>query len=204
MSFITYIVKCADGTLYIGSTDNLTKRIHQHNNLKSGARYTRQRRPVVLVHQEEFSTLREARSREYDMKQLERAAKFKLIKNKEAAFFTFLKKRGHRKNFLRYKEEARALVEERINYYKNVYPFSSNKIRIKNQKTRWGSCSKKGNLNFNYKIVHLPQRLADYIVVHELCHLAEFNHSKKFWHLVAQQIPDHRKIRIQLKQIALD
>jgi hypothetical protein len=65
---------------------------------------------------------------------------------------------------------------------------------------RWGSCSKKGNLNFNYKIALLPQRHSDYVIVHELCHLREFNHSKKFWDLVEQAVPNHRALRTELKR----
>ncbi|PIP23438.1 MAG: hypothetical protein COX90_01110 [Candidatus Nealsonbacteria bacterium CG_4_10_14_0_2_um_filter_38_17] len=70
---------------------------------------------------------------------------------------------------------------------------------MKNQKTRWGSCFKKGNPNFNYKIALLSQRLADYIVVHELCHLGELNHSQKSWNLVAKAVPDYPEIRDELK-----
>jgi predicted metal-dependent hydrolase len=84
-----------------------------------------------------------------------------------------------------------------------MYGFAWKRIAIKNQKTRWGSCSKSGNLNFNFKIALLPDRAAEYVVVHELCHLAQMNHSKKFWDLVAQTIPEHRKIRQQLKIISL-
>jgi hypothetical protein len=59
---------------------------------------------------------------------------------------------------------------------------------------------RKGNLNFNYKIALLPERLADYIIVHELCHLKEVNHSQKFWNLVAKMMPDYLEIRNELKR----
>jgi len=67
-------------------------------------------------------------------------------------------------------------------------------------RSRWGSCSVSGNLNFNYKLIHLPEDIAEYIVAHELCHLAEFNHSKKFWELVSKTIPDHKLRRKRLKK----
>jgi predicted metal-dependent hydrolase len=67
------------------------------------------------------------------------------------------------------------------------------------QRSRWGSCSRKGNLNFNYKLIQLPQELADYIVVHELCHLKQFNHSHAFWNLIAETIPNHIELRKILK-----
>ena len=67
------------------------------------------------------------------------------------------------------------------------------RIRIKNQKSRWGSCSAKGNLNFNWKIIMAPEEVLDYLVVHELCHLKYMNHSKEFWSLVASILPNYRE-----------
>lgn len=112
--------------------------------------------------------------------------------------------RGSRtKNYLTYKDEAHRRAVERVTYFNSIYNFSFHKISIRNQKTRWGSCSKKGNLSFTYKIALLPQQLADYVIVHELCHLGEFNHSKKFWSLVAKTIPDHASLRSKLKKSRL-
>lgn len=102
--------------------------------------------------------------------------------------------------YLKHKDAAYRLAVERVNYFNKKFKFTFNQINIKNQKTRWGSCSKKGNLNFNYKIALLPQRLSDYIITHELCHLREFNHSRKFWSLVEKSIPDYLMIRSELKK----
>ena len=115
-------------------------------------------------------------------------------------FSEFILPKSWKKEFLKHKNKALDLAEDRIKYFNNHYKFKVNKISIKNQKTRWGSCSMKGIINFNYKIALLPERLADYIIVHELCHLGEFNHSRRFWNLVAEAIPDHREIRSELKQ----
>ncbi len=79
MDFITYMLRCADDTFYIGSTNKLEKRLHEHNHLKSGAHYTKIRRPVTLVYREEFATMSEARKREYALKQLSRSEKLALI-----------------------------------------------------------------------------------------------------------------------------
>lgn len=103
-------------------------------------------------------------------------------------------------DFLKHKEQARKIVEKKIGRLNAFYKFNFKKINIKNQRTRWGSCSKKGNLNFNYKIIFLENSVADYLVVHELCHLAEFNHSYRFWNLVAKTIPDYIKINKKLKE----
>jgi len=107
--------------------------------------------------------------------------------------------RGAKKEYLEYKERALVLAKQRLEYFNQKYGFKFNRISIKNQKTRWGSCSKKGNLNFNYNIALLPEQLADYIIVHELCHLQELNHSRKFWGLVAQSFPDYLNLRKKLK-----
>ncbi|MSR78965.1 MAG: GIY-YIG nuclease family protein [Candidatus Taylorbacteria bacterium] len=77
--FVTYILECADGTLYLGSTDNLERRLHEHNNLKSGAHYTKIRRPVVLRYRETFTNLKDARTRERALKKLTRTKKIDLI-----------------------------------------------------------------------------------------------------------------------------
>jgi len=98
------------------------------------------------------------------------------------------------------REQARRFVLSRLNYFNNFYKFEINRVAIKNTKTRWGSCSSKKNLNFNYKIIYLKPELADYLIVHELCHLGQFNHSKKFWALVSQTLPDYAKINKELKK----
>lgn len=107
------------------------------------------------------------------------------------------------KEYKEYKSKALEIVQDRIAHFNAHYGFQYHRISIKNHKTRWGSCSRQGNLNFNYKIALVPQRFSDYVVVHELCHLREFNHSQRFWDLVAQTIPDHKIIRKELKGLGL-
>lgn len=110
-----------------------------------------------------------------------------------------------KKNYLKYRYKALELAERKIEYYNRACGGCKfNKINIKNQKTRWGSCSKKGNLNFNYKIVLLPEKIANYVIVHELCHLKEFNHSRKFWNLIAKVVPDYLEIKKELKNKGLN
>ncbi len=115
-----------------------------------------------------------------------------------------LKTKGERqKDFVEHKEKAFLLAKDRIEHFNNIYGFKYRRISIKNQKTLWGSCSKKGSLNFNYKIALLSLNFADYIIVHELCHLGEFNHSKRFWALVAKTIPDYWAIRKLLRKTSV-
>ncbi|MFH0969337.1 MAG: M48 family metallopeptidase [Patescibacteria group bacterium] len=110
-------------------------------------------------------------------------------------------KRRSRKEYLKNKERARIFVKEKLEYFNQFYNFNWQRISIRNQKRRWGSCSQKGNLNFNYKIIFLPEKCAGYIIVHELCHLKEFNHSRRFWELVVKTLPDYREIRKELRKL---
>ena len=105
-----------------------------------------------------------------------------------------------REDYLKFKNEARQFVEERVGHFSKMYSFEFNRISIRNQRTRWGSCSEKGNLNFNYRILFLPPHISDYLIAHEICHLKELNHSRKFWNLVGEIIPDYSNIKKELKQ----
>lgn len=99
------------------------------------------------------------------------------------------------------REEIKNAVIKKLEEVNLIYNFSYRKIFIKNHKSRWGSCSSDKNLNFNHRVINLPEHLREYIIAHELCHLGEMNHSKKFWDLVAKSIPDHKKRRSELKKI---
>ena len=107
---------------------------------------------------------------------------------------------GGRREYKKHREQAREFVFKKIESINKIYNFSFKKISIKNQKTRWGSCSKNKNLNFNYKIIFLPERLAEYIIAHELCHLQEFNHSRNFWNLLSAAVPDCHQCRKDLRK----
>lgn len=95
---------------------------------------------------------------------------------------------------------ARVTVNERLVYYSKIMNLFYKDVRIKEQKTRWGSCSKKGNLNFNWKLVMAPQWVMDYVIVHELSHLKFMNHSKDFWGMVSRYMPECGPARKWLKE----
>jgi predicted metal-dependent hydrolase len=103
------------------------------------------------------------------------------------------------RDFISHRDEALRILSERVEMLNRHYGFVYKKVVIRNQKTRWGSCSHNGTINFNYRLAFLPDEVRDYVVVHELCHLAEFNHSKDFWKRVAQTVPEYMRIRRQLK-----
>lgn len=105
------------------------------------------------------------------------------------------------KHYLAHKELTRALVHARLDHFNQHYQFTFRRVSIKNQRRCWGSCSSLKNLNFNYKLFFLPPHLQDYIIVHELCHLAELNHGQQFWSLVEQQIPNYPQHVTELRAI---
>lgn len=93
--------------------------------------------------------------------------------------------------YRQFKKKLQYVIEKRIDIYSRIIKVKPNKITIKAQKTIWGSCSSKGNLNFNYRLIMAPLDVIDYVVVHELCHLVHMNHSKEYWKLVESIIPDY-------------
>ncbi|HEV7448999.1 MAG TPA: M48 family metallopeptidase [Candidatus Paceibacterota bacterium] len=84
-------------------------------------------------------------------------------------------------------------------HFNTHYNHAVRRVFIKNSKSRWGSCSSRGNLNFNYKLLFVPPQVLDYVVVHELCHLRHFNHGPEFWALVAEVLPNHKELRRALR-----
>lgn len=98
-----------------------------------------------------------------------------------------------------YRHQARAVFEARLAACNAAYGFAYGRVSIKEQKSRWGSCSRRGNLNFNWRLLLAPLPVLDYVVVHELCHLKELNHSERFWRLVARGCPDYQTHRRWLR-----
>ncbi|WOF16709.1 M48 family metallopeptidase [Methanoplanus sp. FWC-SCC4] len=98
------------------------------------------------------------------------------------------------------KERLKNDLTPRLDYFSEDMGVSYNRYSVKKQKTRWGSCSSKGNLNFNLRLIGLPPHLRDYVIVHELAHLKEMNHSRSFWSVVENHCPLYRDHRKELKK----
>jgi len=115
--------------------------------------------------------------------------RYEKLSQKYPDLFTF-----EEKHYRQHRQTAQELIKAKVDYYCRQYDFRYNRISIRNQSTRWGSCSAQGNLNFSYKLIFLTPEEQDYIVVHELCHLKEQNHSRNFWNLVKKILPEYKKI----------
>jgi len=99
-----------------------------------------------------------------------------------------------------YKAQAKKIIGERVKLYSKQINASYRKIRITNASFRWGSCSQKGDLNFSWRIVMAPLKVLDYVVVHEMVHLLEKSHSKRFWERVSNYYPEYKMCRNWLKE----
>lgn len=100
----------------------------------------------------------------------------------------------------RYRRAAKEYIPLRVAYFHSFTGGSYEKIVIRDQKTRWGSCSSAGTLSFNYRLMLAPPSILDYVVVHELCHLKHMNHSAAFWQAVESVLPDYKVRRTWLKE----
>lgn len=101
-----------------------------------------------------------------------------------------------------YMEQAFRTIPLRVRYYAEKFGFIYKNITIRNQKTKWGSCSAQKNLNFNYKLIKMPDYVLDYIVIHELVHTQFLDHSEKFWNRVEECCPDYKKAELYLRREA--
>lgn len=98
------------------------------------------------------------------------------------------------------RERAKSVLAQRTAYFARQVGVTYGRITVRDQKTRWGSCSQTGNLNFNFRLILAPLEVLDYVVVHELCHRRQMNHSAQFWQEVAQVLPDYRKRKAWLTE----
>ena len=98
------------------------------------------------------------------------------------------------------RERAKSVLAQRTAYFARQVGVTYGRITVRDQKTRWGSCSQTGNLNFNFRLILAPPEVLDYVVVHELCHRRQMNHSTQFWQEVAQVLPDYRKRKAWLTE----
>lgn len=98
------------------------------------------------------------------------------------------------------RERAKSVLAQRTAYFARQVGVTYGRITVRDQKTRWGSCSQTGNLNFNFRLILAPLEVLDYVVVHELCHRRQMNHSAQFWQEVVQVLPDYRKRKAWLTE----
>ena len=130
------------------------------------------------------------------------ASKGILHREEGTNLFIFSKEESHIKSSLRHWLHglAKDELQNRLNQLSQTTGLTYNRLFIRSQKTRWGSCSRKGNINLNRNLMFFDAKVVDYLVLHELCHTKYFNHSAAFWSLVSQFEPDFRKYDLVLQQ----
>ncbi len=99
-----------------------------------------------------------------------------------------------------YKKQAKAYLQQKCQAFSEEMGFRHGEVKINSAKTRWGSCNRKGDINFTYRLMLVPEELIDYVVVHELAHRKEMNHSPGFWSIVEQTMPDYKDRRKKLRE----
>ena len=99
-----------------------------------------------------------------------------------------------------YKKTAKSILEERLNYLSGLIKLTPKELKINDSKGRWGACNSKGTITLNYRVIMLDPYVIDYVIVHELCHLVEMNHSKRFWNLVSSFLPGLEQQKNKIKE----
>lgn len=99
-----------------------------------------------------------------------------------------------------YKKVAKQILFDRLSFWENRLKLKSNCLKIGDSKGRWGSCNSKGTICFNFRVIMLPPNIIDYVIVHELCHLIEMNHSKNFWKYVEKFLPKAMELKVAIKE----
>ncbi len=133
-----------------------------------------------------------------DVKRVETNDKFQIVMPKKIEPDKMLK---YLKSW--YKKVAKQVLSERLAFIESRIKLKSNSFRIGDSKGRWGSCNSKGSICLNFRVVMLPPVLIDYVIVHELCHLVEMNHSKNFWNLVSTFLPNVQELKKGIKEYAI-
>lgn len=149
------------------------------------------------------------RGKDYDIKIFQHKEKSTRIHFNGSSFEIFINEMfsENERNFLIesafkkwYRINAYEAIKDRLDTYCKIIGLAHNMMKIKEQKTRWGSCSNKGNLNFNWKLIMSPQWVIDYVIIHEICHLRFLNHSKEYWTMVEMYMPNFKEARLWLKK----
>ena len=187
-----------DGNIIINAPKNISKK-YIDNFVQSNKKWIENNKKVIQQRSKNKTTLLYLGE---ETKLLISNEDFENIKFNGINFYISRKNKDNSKELLHkfYIDQANKIIKKRIIFYTKKYNFKINKIKISNANTRWGSCGAQNNININWKLIMADKKIIDYVIIHELAHTIEHNHSKNFWGIIENIMPDYKERKDWLRK----
>jgi len=187
-----------DGNIIINAPKNISKK-YIDNFVQSNKKWIENNKKVIQQRSKNKTTLLYLGE---ETKLLISNEDFENIKFNGINFYISRKNKDNSKELLHkfYIDQANKIIKKRIIFYTKKYNFRINKIKISNANTRWGSCGARNNININWKLIMADKKIIDYVIIHELAHTIEHNHSKNFWGIIENIMPDYKERKDWLRK----
>lgn len=187
-----------DGNIIVNAPKNISKK-YIDNFVQSNKKWIENNKKVIQQRSKNKTTLLYLGE---ETKLLISNEDFENIKFNGINFYISRKNKDNSKELLHkfYIDQANKIIKKRIIFYTKKYNFRINKIKISNANTRWGSCGAQNNININWKLIMADKKIIDYVIIHELAHTIEHNHSKNFWGIIENIMPDYKERKDWLRK----
>ncbi|HQL11893.1 MAG TPA: SprT family zinc-dependent metalloprotease [bacterium] len=187
-----------DGNIIVNAPKNISKK-YIDNFVQSNKKWIENNKKVIQQRSKNKTTLLYLGE---ETKLLISNEDFENIKFNGINFYISRKNKDNSKELLHkfYIDQANKIIKKRIIFYTKKYNFRINKIKISNANTRWGSCGARNNININWKLIMADKKIIDYVIIHELAHTIEHNHSKNFWGIIENIMPDYKERKDWLRK----
>ena len=187
-----------DGNIIVNAPKNISKK-YIDNFVQSNKKWIENNKKVIQQRSKNKTTLLYLGE---ETKLLISNEDFENIKFNGINFYISRKNKDNSKELLHkfYIDQANKIIKKRIIFYTKKYNFRINKIKISNANTRWGSCGAQNNININWKLIMADKKIIDYVIIHELAHTIEHNHSKNFWVIIENIMPDYKERKDWLRK----
>ena len=187
-----------DGNIIVNAPKNISKK-YIDNFVQSNKKWIENNKKVIQQRSKNKTTLLYLGE---ETKLLISNEDFENIKFNGINFYISRKNKDNSKELLYkfYIDQANKIIKKRIIFYTKKYNFRINKIKISNANTRWGSCGARNNININWKLIMADKKIIDYVIIHELAHTIEHNHSKNFWGIIENIMPDYKERKDWLRK----